>query len=136
MAKISMRLVPNQDYRKIEDYFEEYVKSVAPPSVKVQVERLHGGRPWVASLDHPALQTAGNAIEKGFGKRPVFQREGGSIPIVATFAELLDVPCVLMGIGLPDENAHAPNENLDLNNFFSGIKSSAYFLEELGGKLS
>jgi acetylornithine deacetylase/succinyl-diaminopimelate desuccinylase-like protein len=137
MAKVSMRLVPNQDYEMIETLFEDYVKAVAPSSVKVEVAKMHGGKPWVASLDHPALVTAANAIEKGFGKRPVFQREGGSIPIVSSFTELLDAPCLLMGIGLPDENAHAPNERLDLGNFFGGIRSSAYFMEEYartGGK--
>jgi len=130
MAKISMRLVPDQDHVKIAQAFEEYVHSVAPAWVDVEVKNLHGGAPWVAALDHPALVAAANAIEKGFGKRPVFQREGGSIPVVATFTELLEAPTVLMGIGLPDENAHAPNENLDLENFYAGIKSSAYFLEE------
>jgi acetylornithine deacetylase/succinyl-diaminopimelate desuccinylase-like protein len=130
MAKISMRLVPDQDYRKIETLFEDYVKSVAPLTVKVEIKSMHGGKPWVASLDDPALVTAAKAIEAGFGKRPVFQREGGSIPIVATFTELLEAPCLLMGIGLPDENAHAPNERLDLGNFFGGIRSSAFFLEE------
>ena len=130
MAKISMRLVPDQDYRKIETLFEDYVKSVAPPTVQVEIKSMHGGKPWVASLDDPALVTAAKAIEAGFGKRPVFQREGGSIPIVATFTELLEAPCLLMGIGLPDENAHAPNERLDLENFFGGIRSSAFFLEE------
>jgi acetylornithine deacetylase/succinyl-diaminopimelate desuccinylase-like protein len=130
MAKISMRLVPDQDYRKIETLFEDYVKSVAPPTVQVEIKSMHGGKPWVASLDDPALVTAAKAIEAGFGKRPVFQREGGSIPIVATFTELFEAPCVLMGIGLPDENAHAPNERLDLENFFGGIRSSAFFLEE------
>lgn len=130
MAKISMRLVPDQDYRKIETLFEDYVKSIAPPTVQVEIKSMHGGKPWVASMDDPALVTASKAIEAGFGKRPVFQREGGSIPIVAAFTELLDAPCLLMGIGLPDENAHAPNERLDLGNFFGGIRSSAYFLEE------
>ena len=131
MAKVSMRLVPNQDPGKIEKLFQRYVRNVAPPSVKVEIKNLHGGRPWVASIDHPALVCAANAIEKAFGKRPVFQREGGSIPVVATFSELLGAPSVLMGFGLPDENAHAPNENFDLGNFFGGIKSSAYFLDEL-----
>ena len=130
MAKISMRLVPDQDHVKIAQEFEEYVYSVAPDWVDVEVRNLHGGAAWVAELDHPALVAAADAIEHGFGKRPVFQREGGSIPVVATFTELLKAPAVLMGIGLPDENAHAPNENLDLENFYAGIKSSAYFLEE------
>jgi acetylornithine deacetylase/succinyl-diaminopimelate desuccinylase-like protein len=131
MAKVSLRLVPNQQPKKIEDLFEDYVRQLAPPSVEVRVTRMHGGKPWVASLDHPALVAAAAAIKKGFGKEPVFQREGGSIPVVATFAELLNIPSVLMGIGLPDENAHAPNEKLDLGNFYGGIKSSAYFLDEL-----
>ncbi len=134
MAKVSMRLVPNQDYRKIEKLFEGYVKKLAPPTVKVKVTAMHGGKPWVAPLDHPALKAASTAVERGFGKRPVFQREGGSIPIVSTFEELLGVPVVLMGIGLPDENAHAPNENLALENFYNGIRSSAYFFEAFGGK--
>lgn len=84
----------------------------------------------MADLEHPALIAAANAVEKGFGKRPVFQREGGSIPVVATFAESMQIPSVLMGIGLPDENAHAPNEKLDLQNFHNGIVSSAHFLTE------
>lgn len=129
-AKISMRLVPDQDHVKIAEQFEEFVHVTAPSWVDTEVRSLHGGTPWVADLDHPALVAAANAIEKGFGKQPVFQREGGSIPVVTTFTELLEAPTVLMGIGLPDENAHAPNENLDLENFYSGIKSSAYFLEE------
>lgn len=132
MAKVSMRLVPNQDPDKIAKLFEEYVRSVAPKSVHVQVQDLHGGQAWVADLSHPALVTAAEAIEKGFGKRPVFQREGGSIPIVATFTELLKAPTVMLGFGLPDENAHAPNENFDLGNFYRGIQSSAYFFELFG----
>ena len=100
--------------------------------VSVKVTPMHGGKPWVASLDHPAIQAAANAVEAGFGKRPVFQREGGSIPIVATFQETLGIPTVLMGIGLPDENAHASNENLYLPHFFNGIKASAYFMAEYG----
>ena len=130
MAKVSMRLVPDQDPKKIEEMVEKHLKAIAPPSVEIKVTRMHGGKPWVASLDHPALIAAANALEKGFGRRPVFQREGGSIPVVATFSELLNIPTVLMGIGLPDENAHAPNEKLDLSNFFLGIKSAAYFLDE------
>jgi len=135
MAKISMRLVPDQDHVEIAKAFENCVHSVAPDWVDVTVKSLHGGEAWVAQLDHPALVAAANAIEKGFGKRPVFQREGGSIPVVAAFTELLKAPTVLMGIGLPDENAHAPNENLDLDNFYAGIKSSAYFLEEFANML-
>lgn len=130
MAKVSMRLVPDQQPEQIEQRFEQHLLAIAPRSVEVKVTHMQGGKCWVTSLDHPALVAAANAIEKGFGQRPLFQREGGSIPVVATFSELLNMPSVLMGIGLPDENAHAPNEKLDLGNFYRGIKSAAYFLEE------
>jgi len=131
MAKISMRLVPNQDPDKIARLFENYVKQITPAAVELTVTRMHGGKAWVAPIDHPAIQAASRAFEKAFGKRPVFVREGGSIPVVATFAELLGLPSVLMGIGLPDENAHAPNEKLDLHNFQTGIAGSAYFFNEM-----
>jgi acetylornithine deacetylase/succinyl-diaminopimelate desuccinylase-like protein len=131
MAKVSLRLVPDQKPEIIEDLFEHYVHELAPSFLEIKVTRMHGGKPWIASLDHPALLAASRAIKKGFGKEPVFQREGGSIPVVATFAEQLEIPSVLFGIGLPDENAHAPNEKLDLENFYNGIRSSAYFLDEL-----
>ncbi len=134
MAKVSMRLVPDQDYSEIDELFERFVRSLAPETVSLEVTRMHGGQPWVASLDHPALRAAANAVEAGFGKRPVFQREGGTIPIVSDFQEVLGIPTVLMGIGLPDENAHAPNENLYLPHFFNGIKASAYFLSEYGAQ--
>ena len=134
MAKISMRLVPNQDPDKIASLFESYVKQIAPASVELSITRMHGGKAWVAPIDHPAIQAASRAFEKAFGKRPVFVREGGSIPVVATFAELLGLPSVLMGIGLPDENAHAPNEKLDLFNFRTGIAGSAHFFNELKTK--
>ncbi len=131
MAKISMRLVPNQDPDKIARLFETYVKQIAPVATELTVTRMHGGKAWVAPIDHPAIQAASRAFEKAFGKRPVFVREGGSIPVVATFAELLGLPSVLMGIGLPDENAHAPNEKLDLYNFQTGIAGAAHFFNEL-----
>ena len=132
MAKVSMRLVPDQDPDEIYELFETYVMAQAAETVSVKVAAMYSGKPWVASLDHPALQAAANAVEAGFGKRPVFQREGGTIPIVSTFQEMLGIPTVLMGIGLPDENAHAPNENLYLPHFFNGIKASAYFMAEYG----
>jgi len=129
MAKVSMRLVPNQDPRRIEELFSEFVRSRTPAGVQVEVRALHGGKPWVAPLDHPALQAGAQALEKAFGRRPVFQREGGSIPVVATFDELLHVPVVLLGFGLPSENAHAPNEHFHLDHFFKGIETSAHFLQ-------
>lgn len=132
MAKVSMRLVPNQDPDKIATLFEEYVQKIAPKTVEVKVTRMHGGKPWMASFDNKFIQAAGRAIEHGFGRKPVFTREGGSIPVVATFQEVLGLPSVLFGVGLPDENAHAPNEKLDLGNFHNGIIASAVLYEEVG----
>jgi len=131
MAKVSMRLVPNQHPDKIAKLFEEYVKKVAPKTVELKVTRMHGGKPWLTAYDNPYVQAAGRAIEQGFGKSPVFCREGGSIPVVSTFQEELGLPSVLFGVGLPDENAHAPNERLDLSNFHNGIVASAILYGEI-----
>ena len=131
MAKISMRLVPNQDPDKIADAFEAYVRDIAPKTVELTVTRMQGGKAWMTSFDNPFVQAASRAIERGFGRRPVFTREGGSIPVVSTFQEELGVPSVLFGVGLPDENAHAPNEKLDLGNFHNGIIASAYLYDEI-----
>jgi acetylornithine deacetylase/succinyl-diaminopimelate desuccinylase-like protein len=133
MAKVSMRLVPDQNPDKIADLFEAYLAKVAPSTVQLKLTRMHGGKPWMADFDNPFVQAAGRAIEKGFGKRPVFNREGGSIPVVSTFQAELGIPSVLFGVGLPDENAHAPNEKLDLGNFHNGIIASAYLYEEIAG---
>jgi acetylornithine deacetylase/succinyl-diaminopimelate desuccinylase-like protein len=132
MAKVSMRLVPNQDPDKIAQLFEAYVQKVAPKTVELKVTRMHGGKPWMTAFDNPYVQAAGRAIEQGFGQRPVFNREGGSIPVVSTFQEELGLPCVLFGVGLPDENAHAPDEKLDLGNFHGGVIASAYLYKEIG----
>jgi acetylornithine deacetylase/succinyl-diaminopimelate desuccinylase-like protein len=134
MAKVSMRLVPDQDPDKIFQLFEEYVRKIAPKSVEVKVSRLHGGKPWLTAYDSPYVQAAGRAIEKGFGRAPVFCREGGSIPVVSTFQEELGLPSVLFGVGLPDENAHAPNEKLDVDNFHNGIVASAILYSEIAAK--
>jgi acetylornithine deacetylase/succinyl-diaminopimelate desuccinylase-like protein len=136
MAKVSMRLVPDQHPDKIAKLFEEYVQKVAPKSVEVKVTRMHGGKPWITGFDNPYVRAAGRAIEQGFGKAPVFCREGGSIPVVSTFQEELGVPAVLFGVGLPDENAHAPNERLDLGNFHNGIVASAVLYKEIAGVTS
>jgi acetylornithine deacetylase/succinyl-diaminopimelate desuccinylase-like protein len=132
MAKVSMRLVPNQDPQKIGDLFEAYLRKVAPKTVELKITRMHGGKPWMTAFDNPFVQAAGRAIERGFGQRPVFNREGGSIPVVSTFQEELNLPCVLFGVGLPDENAHAPDEKLDLGNFHNGVIASAYLYDEIG----
>ena len=132
MAKISMRLVANQRPEPIMDAVESHLRTVAPEGVRVEITRMQGGTPWLAPRDNPVLLAAGRAMERGFNAKPVFIREGGSIPLVSLLEELFGVPSVLMGIGLPDENAHAPNENLDLDNFYAGIASSAFFFEGLG----
>jgi acetylornithine deacetylase/succinyl-diaminopimelate desuccinylase-like protein len=131
MAKISMRLVPNQHPDTIADLFEAHVRTLAPKTVEMKITRMHGGKPWMTPFDNAFVQAAGRAIEKGFGRTPVFTREGGSIPVVSTFEEELGVPSVLFGVGLPDENAHAPNERLDLSNFHNGIIASAFLYEEI-----
>jgi acetylornithine deacetylase/succinyl-diaminopimelate desuccinylase-like protein len=131
MAKVSMRLVPDQKPDRIAELFEAYLKKVAPKTVEVTPTRLHGGNPWITAYDNPYVQAAGRAIEQGFGKAPVFCREGGSIPVVSTFQEELKIPAVLFGVGLPDENAHAPNERLDLGNFHNGIVSAAILYDEI-----
>ena len=132
MAKVSMRLVPDQDPDKVAGLCEEYLRKVTPKTVELNITRMHGGRPWMTDFDNPFVQAAGRAIELGFGRRPVFNREGGSIPVVATFQEVLGLPSVLFGVGLPDENAHAPNEKLDLGNFHNGIIASAALYHEIG----
>jgi len=129
-AKISMRLVPDQDPKTIAKLFTKYVKSLTPKSVKIEVKELHGGLPIVMSLDDKAITAASKAVAKAFGKETVFTREGGSIPIVVDFAKQLKAPVVLMGFGLETDNIHSPNEHFDLKNFELGMISSVYFLEE------
>lgn len=131
-AKVSMRLVPDQTPKEIYRKAAAYLKKLAPPSVKIAVREVHGGDGWLAPTDHPALTAAGEALRRAFGSKPVLVREGGSIPIVATFERLLRVPVVLMGFGLPGDNLHAPNEKFDLEQFYSGAKASVYLMEELG----
>jgi acetylornithine deacetylase/succinyl-diaminopimelate desuccinylase-like protein len=130
MAKVSMRLVPNQDPDKIAKLFEDHVRKITPRTVEVKVTRMHGGKPWMTGLDNPYVQAAGRAIRLGFGQDPAFIREGGSIPVVATFQETLGLPAVLFGIALPDANTHAPNEKLDLGNLNKGVITSAFMYEE------
>jgi len=129
-AKISMRLVPNQDPKKIGKLFSKYVKEIAPNTVKLEIKDLHGAYPIATSLDDKATIAAADALAKVFGKKTVFMREGGSIPIVVTFAKILKAAPVLMGMGLNTENLHSPNEHFNLNHFHLGILSSAYFLDE------
>ncbi|HEY5536252.1 MAG TPA: dipeptidase [Ignavibacteria bacterium] len=130
-AKISMRLVPNQDPGKIEKLFINYVNKIAPKSVNVNVTALHSAKGSVTPIDTPAIKAAVKALREGYGKEPVFMKEGGSIPIVNNFKELLGADTILLGFGLPNENAHSPDEHLNLNNFHRGILSISYYLNEL-----
>ena len=131
-AKVSCRLVPDQTPDEIGRLLAEHVMRLAPPGVKVEVVTLHGGMPYLAPTSHPVFEVARRAFSKAFGGKPtVFIREGGSIPFVRTIADATGKPCLLMGFGQPDENAHAPNEWLDLENFHLGIKSAAHLYDEL-----
>lgn len=129
-AKISMRLVPHQDPKKIEKLFTKYIQKIAPKEVSVKVTGLHGGSPVITLLDDKATIAGAKAMQLAFGKKTVFMREGGSIPIVVEFADRLKASPVLMGLGLNSENLHSPNEHFNLNHYQLGIKSSAYFLDE------
>lgn len=131
-AKVSMRLVPEQDPRRIGDLFEAHLASAAPTAVTLRVTRMYDGKPWRVSVDNRYIQAGWRAMHLGFGKRPVFVREGGSNPIVPVLEEVLGAPTVMFGIGSPDENPHAPNEHLDLSNFQRGIIAAAHLYAELG----
>lgn len=129
-AKISMRLVNNQDPNKVAKLFTKQIKKLAPKSVSVKISNLHGGQPAITPLEDKATIAASNAMAKAFGKKTVFIREGGSVPIVNVFSKKLKAPVVLMGLGLNTENLHSPNEHFNLNHFELGIKSSALFFKE------
>ena len=130
-AKLSCRLVPDMTPESVGKKIEAFIREIAPREVKVDFAFHHGGLPWVADITHPSFQAAIRALERGFGTKTYFIREGGSIPFVRTIADATKKPCLLLGFGLPDENAHAPNEWLDLENYQRGIKSCAFLYEEL-----
>ncbi len=131
MAKVSCRLVPDQHPKKIYELFEAHVRRVAPEGVRVTVRELHGGEAWRARLEGPLYEAAARALEKAFGKPPVYAGEGGSIPIVPAFERVLGAPALLMGFGLPGENAHAPDEWMSVENFEKGTHAAAALLAEL-----
>lgn len=126
-AKISMRLVPNQNSQEINKLFQNHFTQIAPPGVKVKVSVHHGGEPAVIPTDSKEYAAAEKAMEKTFGKKPVPQRGGGSIPIVILFEEVLNAKTVLMGFGLDSDAIHSPNEHFGLFNFFKGIETIPYF---------
>ena len=135
MAKVSCRLVPNQDPQKITELFRKHVERVAPEGVTVRVEYLHGGKPWRANVQGPLYEAAAAALEHAFGKKPVYAGSGGSIPIVPEFESILNAPALLMGFGLPGENAHAPNEWMGVQAFDKGVHACAQLLTELSSRL-
>lgn len=126
-AKISMRLVPNQNSGKISELFQKHFESIAPKSVKVKVFPGHGGEAYVSPLDMPAYKAAEKAYETTFGKRPIPTRSGGSIPIVAGFEKILGTKSILMGFGLEEDAIHSPNESYKLEHFLKGIETIPYF---------
>jgi acetylornithine deacetylase/succinyl-diaminopimelate desuccinylase-like protein len=131
-AKISMRLVPNQDPTRIVRLIREYVMTIAPQTVDVEVHALAGGEPAVVDRFSPAMEAASRAYAVAFGKEPVLVRRGGSIPVVATFQKVLGIETVLIGFGLPDDRLHSPNEKFHLPNFYRGIETIIHFMRLLG----
>jgi acetylornithine deacetylase/succinyl-diaminopimelate desuccinylase-like protein len=129
-AKVSCRLVAAQDPVRIFEAFRAYVEEIAPPGVTTTVQSLGGGLPSLTPMDHPATQAAARALEATFGQAPVYIREGGSIPVCASFGSILGLPVVLMGFTPPDENAHAPNEWMDLHNYETSIRAIARMFDE------
>ena len=130
-AKVSMRLVPDQDENELFGRFEAYVKKLAPAGVTVKVLDLHGAQPWITDPDHPMLEAARRALKRAWPRPPVMVREGGSIPIMSVFEETHKLPSILMGFGLDDDQVHSPNEKFSLSSFHGGTKSVAYLYEEL-----
>lgn len=131
-AKISMRLVPNQDYKEITEYTEKFLKQISPPTINLEVNVLHGGNPVLTPINSIWIQKAKEALKIAFNKEPVFMREGGSIPVCETFQKVLSASPVLLGFGLSTDNIHSPNENFTINNFIGGIKAIAAYYILLG----
>lgn len=130
-AKISCRLVPDQDPNRLAELAEAYLREIAPESVELSFSFFHGASPVIAERDNPTVQAATRALRRSWGVDTVFIRSGGSIPVVATFAQELEVPSVLVGLGLADDRLHSPNEKFDLVNFYKGIATSAYLYSEV-----
>ncbi len=131
-AKISTRLVPDQDHRKIERQVVDHLKAIAPPTVRVEVKVIHGGAPAVTPLDHPGVAAAARALEAGFGTAPLFQRSGGSVPVVAALDAHLGIKTLMVGFANPTGNFHAPNEWMSLRNIRDGMASLVHLWSELG----
>jgi acetylornithine deacetylase/succinyl-diaminopimelate desuccinylase-like protein len=131
MAKVSCRLVPDQDPARIRKLLTDHINHMKPDGVEVEIIEMHGGRPWRAGLEGKLVNAAARALENAFGRPIVYAGEGGSIPIVPEFEEVLGAPALLMGFGLPGENAHAPDEWMSVENFEKGMHAAAGLLTEL-----
>jgi len=131
-AKVSMRLVADQDPEEIARLFTDYVQSLAPAGTRVEVEMIHGAGPVLVDIDGPLADAAMAALEDVWGKKPFTIREGGSIPIVGTFAEVLEVPILLVGMGLPDDRLHSPNEKFNISHFYNGIRTITRLIDRAG----
>ena len=131
-AKISCRLVANQDHFEIAELLHKHLKLIAPPQVKVETRRLHGGHGALINLDSKYMRTASQVLQQVFGHAPVYEREGGSIPVVAAFQKVLGIDTIMLGFGLPDDNLHSPNERFYLPNFYNGIETVIRYLDAIG----
>lgn len=130
-AKVSTRLVPDQNPHEIAQLFEAYLRAIAPPTVELTIHKLGASRPSVIDYQAPAIQAMAQAFEQGFGAAPVYMRGGGSLPIIAEFQDTLGAPIVLIGFGMPDDNIHAPNEKYHLPNFYRGIETLIHYFSLL-----
>jgi acetylornithine deacetylase/succinyl-diaminopimelate desuccinylase-like protein len=131
-AKVSIRLVPGMISSEIFALYRDYIQQIAPTGVDVEVRLIHSGEPCIIPVDNPYVQAATAALHEIWGRETVFILSGGSIPVVGDFARHLDLPSVMMGFGLPDDNLHAPNEKFLISNFHQGIESIIRFLENVG----
>lgn len=131
-AKLSCRLVADQDYIEIRDLLTKHLKKIAPKEVSINIKWLHGGQGALVNLDSSYMRAAAKVLKQVFGHDPVYLREGGSIPVVAAFHELMGIDSIMMGFGLPDDNLHSPNERFYLPNFYNGIKATIRYLDEVG----
>ncbi len=131
-AKLSCRLVPDQDPDEIAELLENRLRELAPSGITLDFIHHHGGKPFLAEPDNPFVEAGKAALAAAFGKAPVLTREGGSIPVVETFHSILGAPSVLMGLGLPDDNLHSPNEKMDLEQFHRGVEAAAHFMALAG----
>jgi acetylornithine deacetylase/succinyl-diaminopimelate desuccinylase-like protein len=135
VAKLSFRLVPDQDPAEIDQLFREHIAKLTPMDVRSTVRTLSAAKPALVDPNHPAMSAAAFAYLKGFGAPPVFLRSGGTIPVVNTFQKVLGAPTVLMGFALPDDAMHAPNEKFHLPNFSKGIATCIWFLAAIASRI-